>query len=251
MALRREGVVTAVDEHLALARMSELEAGRANVAAERLAATDRLLALLGEEPGSPVELIEPLGLAGELAVAESADRLDVAGLEASVRASDANVDRVRAAWLPTVGAFGTLAWNQTNFGALAGPRRWTAGVMVRWNVFRGFADVADLSRARAERRAAVDRLEAARRGAAAEVRAAAARVDAARIAVEASGRALEHAAEAVRVAEARYAGGVTTITELLAVRAAEVAQRLNRLEALYHTRLARAALTLALGGTPE
>ena len=251
-ALRREGVVTAVDEHLALARLSELEAGRANVAAERLAATDRLLALLGQEPGSPVELVEPLAPPADPAVtAASADRLDVAGLEAALRAFDANVDRVRAQWLPSVGAFGNLAWNQTNLGALAGPRRWTAGVMVRWNVFRGLADVADLDHARAERLAAADRLAAARRDAAAEVRAAEARVDAAGTAVAAAGRALEHAAAAVRVAEARYAGGVATITELLAVRASEAAQRLNRLEALYQTRLARAALTLALGGTPE
>jgi outer membrane protein TolC len=250
--LRREGVVTAVDEQLALSRVSELEAARASADAGRIAAADGLLTLIGEPPGRPLDLedrlVEELGAGGD---PSATSRSDLAGLEAVARASEANVDRVRAQWLPSLGAFGSLNWNQGSFGALDGPRRWTAGLMVRWSLFRGLADIGELDEARARRRAAEQRLAAARREVEAEVRAAAARVQAGRIAVGAADRALQHAVEAMRVAESRYGGGVGTITELLAVRAAEASQRLARLEALYQARLARAALTLARGGTPE
>jgi len=248
-ALRREGVVTAVDEQLALARVSELESHRAMAEAERIAAVDRLLVLLGEQPGTTVSFADPLE-AGAAGTAQGA-RLDLAGLEAAAEATEANVDRVRAQWIPSLAAFGTLGWNQGTLGAFAGPSTWTAGLVVRWNVFGGYADVAALRAAKAERTAALARLDAAERQAAAEVRAAEARVAAAETALGAAERALEHGIEAARIAEVRYAGGVGTISELLAVRAAETASRLARLEALYQTRLAAAALTLARGGMPE
>lgn len=248
-ALRREGVVTAVDEQLALARVSELESQRAMAEAERIAAVDRMLVLLGEDPGSPVRFVDPLDAAA--AGPGDGTRLDLAGLEAAAAATEANVDRVRAQWLPSLAAFGSLGWNQGRLGAFGGPSTWTAGLVVRWNVFGGYADVAALRAARAERTAARERLDAAERQAAAEVRAAEARVAAAETALGAAERALEHAIEAARIAEVRYAGGVGTISELLAVRAAETSHRLARLQALYQTRLAAAALTLARGGMPE
>ncbi len=250
-AFRREGLVTAVDEQLALAKVSELEAGRAMADADRVGSSDRLLVLLGETPGTRVELVDRLDDAVPASPGGETTREDLAGLEAVVRAQQAGLDRARAQWIPSVGAFGSLNWNQGNFGALAGPRRWTAGVMVRWNLFRGFADVADLNRARAERDAAEQRLDAARRQAEAEVRADSARVAASAVALDAANRALTHAEEAVRVSEARYAGGVGTISELLAVRAAESGQRLARLDALHRARIARAALVVAKGGMPE
>ncbi|MEZ4588597.1 MAG: TolC family protein [Gemmatimonadales bacterium] len=171
-ALRREGVVTAVDEQLALARVSELESQRAMAEAERIAAVDRMLVLLGEDPGSPVRFVDPLDAAAAAAGPGEGTRLDLAGLEAAAAATEANVDRVRAQWLPSLAAFGSLGWNQGRLGAFGGPSTWTAGLVVRWNVFGGYADVAALRAARAERTAALERLDAAERQAAAEVRAA-------------------------------------------------------------------------------
>jgi outer membrane protein TolC len=75
--------------------------------------------------------------------------------------------------------------------------------------------------------------------------------DAAVASYHAAEAALAQSAQAVRAATSRYTEGVTTITELLAIRAADSGQRLARLQALYQARLADAALVLALGGTPE
>jgi outer membrane protein TolC len=248
-SLRREGVVTAVDEQLGLARVSELEAARAMAVAGRLTSANRLLVVLGEAPGRPVRLLDPLER--PTAAVTSANRADLEALRLAVGAEETNVRRAQSHWLPTVGAFGSLAWNQGNFGALAGPRHWTAGVAVRWSPFRGGGEWAALDRARAGRDLAKDQLAAAERSAEAEAQAAAAELEAAEAALAAAERALGHAAEASRIATVRYAGGVATISELLGVRAAESAQRLARLDALYHARLAAAALAVARGGDPR
>ena len=248
-SLRREGVVTAVDEQLGLARVSELEAARAMAVAGRLTSANRLLVVLGEAPGRPVRLLDPLER--QTSASTSASRADLEALRIAVGAEETNVRRAQSSWLPTLGAFGSLAWNQGNFGALAGPRHWTAGVAVRWSPFRGGAEWGALDRARAGRDLAKDQLAAAERSAEAEAQAAAAELEAAEAALAAAERALGYSAEASRIAAVRYSGGVATISELLGVRAAESTQRLARLDALYHARLAAAALAVARGGDPR
>ena len=248
--LRREGVVTVVDEQLARSRVSELEASLAASRAAAVAATDLLLHLIGREPGDAVELTDSLA-ATEAVPADTGERADLGALAAALEAQEANVLRARSQWLPAVGAYGNLAWHDDALGVASGPRHWTAGVLVRWSPCRGLGDVGMLRRAQAEREAARARLEAAERRARAEVRAATAERHAARAGLQAAEAALLQAAQAARAASARYAEGAALITELLAVRAAESSQRLARLQALYQARVADAALVLALGGTPR
>ena len=247
--LRREGVVTLVDEQLARSRMSELEAGVALARAGKATALDGLLHLVGLEPGTAVELTD--GLDSSVVAGAEGDRPDLAALQAGVRAGDAQVLRARAQWLPSVAAFGSLRWHDNDVGVARGPRRWTAGLMIRWTPFRGLADIGALRRAEAERGAGRARLEAGERRAAAEVRAATVELEAARIASKAAEDGLVFAAQAATAAAARYEEGAATLSELLAVRAAESSQRLSLLETRYQARIAEAALTLARGGTPR
>jgi outer membrane protein TolC len=248
--LRREGVVTVVDEQLARSRSSELESAVAASRAAALAAGDLLLHLLGYEPGAAVALTDSLAPV-QASPPDSAERADLLALRAGVEAQDANVLRARSQWLPAVGAFGNLGWHDDDVGLAAGPRHWTAGVVVRWSPFRGLSDVGMLHRAQADREAARSELEAAERRARAEVRAATAERDAARAGFGAAESALAQASQAARAAASRYAEGAAVITELLAIRAAESSQRLARLHALYQARVAEAALVLAQGGTPR
>ena len=248
--LRREGMVTVVDEHLARSRVSELQAALATARAGRVTAADHLLQLLGLEPGRPVELSDSLTPADTLPIPQG-HRPDLAALQAGVRASEAQVSQARSQWLPSVAAFGSLQWHDRGFGIASGPRRWTAGFVVRWVPFRGLADIGSLRRAQADRAAARARLETGERRAAAEVRAATVELDAARTAATAAGDALVFAAQAARAAAVRYDEGAATISELLAVRAAESSQRLALLEAHYQAKVAEAALILARGGTPR
>ena len=248
--LRREGVVTVVDEQLARSRASELEAALAASRAAAIASADLLLYLLGREPGAAVELTDSLALVAA-APADSAERADLRALRAGVEAQEANVLRARSQWLPAVGAFGSLGWHDNDFGVASGPRHWTAGVVVRWSPFRGLSDVGTLHRAQADREAARAELEVAERRTRAEVRAASAEREAARAGFAAAEAALLQATQAARAATSRYAEGAAVITELLAIRAAESSQRLARLQALYQARVADAALVLAVGGTPR
>jgi outer membrane protein TolC len=248
--LRREGVVTVVDEHLARSRLSELEAALAASRSAASASSDLLLTLLGREPGVPLELTDSLMFADPVPPGPG-ERADLQALRAAVEAQEANVLRARSQWLPAVGAFGNLRWHDDDIGVASGPQHWTAGVMVRWSPFRGLSDVGLLRRAEADREAARSALEAAERRAAAEVRAASAGRDAARAGFAAAEAALTQASQAARAASSRYAVGASLITELLAVRAAESSQRLARLQALYQARIADAELVLALGGTPR
>jgi outer membrane protein TolC len=248
--LRREGVVTLVDEQLARSRVSDLEAALATASASRTASADLLLALLSREPGTELELIDSLVLV-EAGPADTLERADLRALRAGLSARDAEVRRARSQWLPTLGAFGNLRWHDSDFGIASGPQHWTAGLVVRWSPFRGLSDVGMLRRAEAERAAARVELEATERRARAEVRAAQAEREAARAGFSAAEAALEQAGQAARAAGVRYAEGAALITELLAVRAAESSQRLARLQALYQARIADAALVLALGGTPR
>ena len=248
--LRREGVVTVVDEQLARSRVSELEAALASARAARTASTDLLLTVLGRDPGTAVELTDSLALV-EPAPADSAERADIRALRAGLAARDANLLRARSQWLPAVGAFGSLGWHDDDLGIASGPRHWTAGVVVRWSPFRGLGDVGTLRRAEAERDAARVELDASERRARAEVRAAEAEREAARAGFAAAEAALAQASQAARAAAVRYAEGAAVVTELLAIRAAESSQRLARLQALYQARIADAAMVLARGGTPR
>jgi outer membrane protein TolC len=249
--LRREGVVTIVDEQLARSRVSELESGVAAAGAARAAATDRVLELVGYQPGAvTVELTDSLAPLAE-PLPDSTGRTDIAALQAAVQAQDAQVLRARSQWLPSVAAFGNLSWHDPDIGIAGGPRRWTAGLLIRWVPFRGLADVGALRRAEADRGAARARLAATERRAAAEIRGAMVDRDAAGTASAAATAALLHASQASRAATARYDEGAATISELLAVRAAESSQRLALLQARYQARVADAALVLARGGTPR
>lgn len=252
VAQRRNGMVTLVDEQLARARVSELEAGLAAAEAGNLAADDLLLATLGEPPGRPVALSDSLeDFAAAADTLGEARRDDLAALEAALEATDANVTRAKTNWLPSAGAFGNLAWHAGSAGLAQGPGHWTAGLLIRWSPFRGLSDLGQLRRAEAERQAARDRLADRRRRALAEVRLAGADRAAALAAVQAADAALSGAAQAARIAGVRYDEGVGTLTDLLALRAAESAQRLARLDALYRARVADAALALALGRQPQ
>ena len=68
--------------------MAELEAALASASASRTASADLLLALLGREPGSEVELTDSLTLV-DSTPADSLERTDLRALQAGLSARDA------------------------------------------------------------------------------------------------------------------------------------------------------------------
>jgi outer membrane protein TolC len=248
--LRTEGAVTLVDAQLARSRASELAAALAGGRAAQVAATDYLLELLGAEPGQTIELTDSLTLPTDLPE-DSTTRPDIAALRLELEAREASVRSAQSQWIPSLAAFGDVGWHDPDFGIANGPTRWTLGVLVRWTPFRGLSETGRLHRAQAEREATRTHLAAAERRTSSEARAAAAEWQAALAGYHAAETALGQGTLAARAASSRYDEGAATISELLAVRAAESAQRVARLQALYQARTAQAALVLALGGSPR
>jgi outer membrane protein TolC len=248
--LRAEGAVTLVDAQLARSRASELEAALAGSRAAQLASMDLLLEVMGADPGQPVELTDSLTLPPDIP-SDTALRSDIAALRAELDAREASVRRAQSQWAPSLAAFGDLSWHDPDIALASGSRHWTLGLLVRWTPFRGLAETGQLRRARAEREATRARLAAAERRAGSEARAAAAEWEAALASYQAAEAALGQGTLAARAASSRYDEGAATISELLAIRAAESSQRVASLQALYQARVAQAALVLALGGSPR
>jgi outer membrane protein TolC len=136
----------------------------------------------------------------------------------------ATVDASRAAFLPHVAAQG--AWELNGGTWSSRSSSWTAGAVARINLFRGFADKAQLAAARAQSsRRAIER-DNAETLARLDVQTAMARLEAAR-ATEAVGRAAaDQARESRRMIRDRYESGLTDLAMLLrsadAVQQAEV-----------------------------
>jgi outer membrane protein TolC len=123
----------------------------------------------------------------------------------------------RAALLPNVAVQAGWEFNGATLGAQQSS--WIIGAEVRVNVFRGFADTAQIAeaghahvRATAERERVERRIEVDVRGALAQLAAARAREEAGRT-------ALSQARESQRIIRDRYEGGLATVTDVL--RAAE------------------------------
>jgi outer membrane protein len=119
--------------------------------------------------------------------------------------------------LPSVGVQAGWEFNGATLGAQQSS--WVIGAEMRVNVFRGFADTAQISAARhAHARATAERERVARR-IEVEVRGAFAQLAAARAGEEAGRAALSQARESQRIIRDRYEGGLSTVTDVL--RAAE------------------------------
>jgi outer membrane protein TolC len=211
--------VLAVEVHLADMRQQDI-AARGEIEVARLE--------LGEAIGAPSDeslvLVRPPASApafdADALVRDAMDQRPER-VEAGLRTRLAENARraAQAAFLPRVGAGG--AW-ELHGDAFADRRSsWIVGAQVELNLFRGFADAAQLAEARyAEDRAELEQAMVDRR-VAVEVRAALARVATARAREAAGQAALGQARESQRIVRDRYETGLATMTDVL--RAAEAA----------------------------
>ncbi|HEU4994123.1 MAG TPA: TolC family protein [Gemmatimonadaceae bacterium] len=220
---RREvGVVTeadvlAVDVHLADMRQRQITAvGDLAVGRIQLAEVVGLPLTASVVPVRPVP--RPAPADGDALVREALTKHPQL-LQADIHLQLAENGRhtARAALWPTVAVQGGWEFNGETLGAQQSS--WVIGAEVRVNVFRGFADTAQISEARyAHARAIAERERVARR-IEVDVRGALAQLAAARAREEAGRAALSQARESQRIIRDRYEGGLASVTDVL--RAAE------------------------------
>lgn len=250
-----QGMVTRADLLLAQVKAGEIEA---NLVAARgdLALASRQLATVLGTPGDttlrlPAALpgSDILGPALAAVAATSGDphgRPDVVAARLGHDAARADLRRHQASMLPRLNGFARYDWN-TPDALYSGQESWTVGVMAAWNPFSGGAELAatraargraEMAEAGAEAMVARAELEAAERDNALEV---------ARARLVIADGAVAQAAEAHRLVGRSYAGGLSTITELLTAAAAETGARLARSAAAWQAIIAAAERQRARG----
>jgi outer membrane protein TolC len=217
VGLVTEADVLAVDVHLADMRQRQIAAsGDLAVARMQLAKAVGLPLTVSVVPVRPVS--RPAPVDGDALVRDAlTTHPDLRQADVHLQLADNGRRTARAALLPSVGVQAGWEFNGATLGAQQSS--WVIGAEMRVNVFRGFADTAQISEARhaharatAERERVERRIEVDVRGALAQLAAAHAREDAGRA-------ALSQARESQRIIRDRYEGGLATVTDVL--RAAE------------------------------
>lgn len=254
-ALLEQGMVTRADLLQAQVKAGDIEADLLEARGEARLAVQRLALVLGTPQDSGLQLPARLPDGAEVTTALARlqaptvpppERADVEAARLGEAAARGDLRRARATLLPRINGVARYDWYDRGAG-FGGRPAWTLGVVASWSPFTGAAELsavrvaegrALLAEAGAEAAAARAALESAERQNALAVALA-------RLAI--AERSVEQSAEAHRLVGRSYAGGLTTITELLGAAASETVARLSRATALYAALVAAAERQQALG----
>jgi outer membrane protein len=234
--------------YLAAARQQEIQArGRLEIAQAQL---NRLM---GNPINQAIGETAPLVPAGitlppeEMLVSEQKQhRPDYQNLLAEQHQAELTVHSRQKEFLPVVSGYST--WEADNPSlSESGGNNWSAGISLRWNLFAGGSDAAQLEAAR-------KRLEQKRREIAAmesamafEIRRALVQYRTAEEQMKAAQAAEAQSEEGLRILKNRYDAGLATMTDLLSAEALRSGARTNLAEAIYRHRLSYAQIEFAAG----
>lgn len=254
-ALLDQGMVTRADLLLAEVRAGDLEADLVSARGDLGLMVRRLAMVIGSPEDTSLML--PTTLPGEelltATLASAGAMTGDAGARGDVRAArfgrvaaEGDLRRVRAGLLPRINAFARQDWHQPD--ALLGPgKSWTVGVMASWTPFSGASELAAIRSARGRLAAAAAGADATTAQAELESADRENALTVARERLAIAERSVAQSAEAHRLVSRSYAGGLATVTELLAASAAETASRLGRSAAIYQVIVAAAERLQSLG----
>jgi outer membrane protein TolC len=232
----------------------------ASMEERRIAADNRVslaamgLALAAGEPaGTRLEAGGPLRLAEEALSLEEATALalarrqDLRQAAAALARGEEGVDLARSAWFPTVTAMAQYQMNDEDTPLGRDNDSWSAGAVLKWEMFDGMRRRSETGAASARRDAAREYLEQMRRQAAYGVAQRYLERDSALRRREVARHAVEDAAETVRLLEKRYANSLASMADLLDAQAALNEARANLIDLEADCQLAIAGLHHAAG----
>ncbi len=271
LAMVSQGLVTKADALQASVRVSQVTAALLTAQNDAETAQRQLGVLLGRA-GTLVPVVPTMlpsdSLVRALAVADTSvvehgptprdgehvsprvdGRADVRAADAGLLAADANIQRAQRTMLPRLNGFARYDWN-TPTALFAGQKNWTVGLMASWALFNGGGTIAEVGAARATASSARAGADALRAKAALEDDATRRAVIVALQRLDLATLAAEQSREAHRLVDKRYAGGLTTIAELLAAEASATGASLAQSASRFALIEAIAAHRLAIGGDP-
>jgi outer membrane protein TolC len=248
-AMVRAGALPRADSLAADLRVAQLQTQRIETHRQQRDASDALTLVLGMRVGSLVRAVDPLEPAPLTEPDSDGVRADLEALRQRRQAAVHQADAEDAALLPQLSAFARVTLDG-DAPSLADGESWTAGAVLRWELFAGGAlrGRAQAARARALRlrhqeRELTARIERQRLQSHREVTAAAQRI-------EAADAAEAVATERLRVTQLTYGAGAARTSDLLAAEADAHTARLLRLKAVHDLRVAKARVEFAHGGRP-
>jgi outer membrane protein len=215
-----------------------------------LAALRNLLGIESDVPFSLKtggEFKVPPVLEEEYMDAARANRPELRRAEETIRAAEHAVALAEAGELPTVSAFGTYALDAQYVDFGFDQDSGMIGIRVDWAAFEGFRSRADIAVAKAQVRAAKERLRQVELGVEQDVTQARLTLSEARERTAVSLKSEELAGEALDLIRARYENGAATITEYLDAEVALTGARVRNVAAKYDEQRSTADLRRALG----
>lgn len=252
-AFRREGLSTDADVlsirvHLASVRQQVIER-KMQLEVARAA----LNIAMGEAEDGMFQLVTPLAESGyeALPLAESQQnalhsRPEMAQMRNAIEAARLGEKTAKSAYWPEVfvrGVFETDRQELLNKGGA----NWFAGAGLRWNLFNGMRDHAQVSESRYQVAAAEAEARKAEAGIRFEVREATLRWQAMKEQLTVASAAVAEAEESLRITRDRYENGLSTVTDLLRTETALLGARTNYLAALFGQHRAAVRLEAARG----
>ena len=176
-----------------------------------------------------------------------ANRPDLKRIQSEESAQQQSVAIAKSSFGPRVNAFAGWEMDNPIFVAGGGGNNWLGGVEVQYDIFQGGAKRAELSRERALQERVTAMKQVAADGVRLEVRRAYYNLDSARQEVEVARAAIAQAQDSLRINQNRYAGGLTTVTDLLGAEEATQRSQTSYWEAVYRFHTSYANLELASG----
>jgi outer membrane protein TolC len=250
-SLFKQGVAVKSDLLTAQVHLEDVKVQQTQAENAVQQALDQLHLLLGMPLAAPLNVagsVEVHPLAGKLADYQDEALKSNPGLAAlrnQLDAAQAAVKVARAGKYPQAGLMARVDTNDPDPGFEA--HSYTVGGQLSWQLFDGGVADAAIQRAQASRDELAAKLNKAENGVAYQVVDAWRRADEAQRRVAARELAVSQAEEAQRIVGKRYAGGVTTITELLAGQAQLDKTRADLVAARYELKVQRANARLATG----
>jgi outer membrane protein len=217
------------------------------------AASVQLNRLMGNPLGATVGVTAPLTIARisvpseeSLLAEQKRRRPDYQALISELHQAELGVDARSKERLPVIAGYTTWEADNPSLSEYGG-NNWSAGITLRWNLFAGGSDAAQLEASRLRREQKRRQVAAMESAMALEVRRAMIQYRAAEQQVEAARAAEAQSEEGLRILRNRYDAGLATMTDLLSAETARSSARTNLSQANYRQRLSYAQIEYAAG----
>jgi outer membrane protein len=217
------------------------------------AARAQLNRLMGIPLNEPVGQTAPLTVASislpseeSLVTEQKRLRPDYQNLLTELQQAELAVSARSKEKLPAIAGYTTWEADNPSLHEYGGSN-WSAGITLRWNLYAGGGDAAQLEAVRQRLEQKRRQISAMDSSMALEIRKAVIQYRAAEQQVQAALAAEAQSDEGLRILRNRYDAGLATMTDLLAAETARSSARTNLAQAIYRQRLSYAQIEYAAG----